>query len=166
MCIRDSINNDDTQIAIFDAAGVPVQLRTGEGTVDGVSVNSSEVFKLEGAPAPSLTSDSVLYADGTSSTWGLANSFAGGTETQDLTGLRLLFGDVNCDGNVSIVDAIFIAQASVGNRSDSSCPLADPTTQANVTAGDVSGNGFTTVQDAIFIAQCSVGLPNSFCPEP
>ena len=55
-----AINNSNTQIAIFDSSGTPVQLRTGEGTVPGVSVNSSEVFKLEGAPTTAITSDSVL----------------------------------------------------------------------------------------------------------
>jgi len=159
-----AINNNDTQIAIFDAAGTPVQLRTGEGTVPGVSVNSSEVFKLEGAPTTALSPDSALYADGSSSTWGLPNAYSAGAETQDLSALRIMFGDANCDSRMSVIDALFIAQFSVGNRTPATCPLTDPTSQVNAAAADVSGNGRVSVQDALFVAQCAVGLPNSFCP--
>lgn len=160
-----AINNSDTQIAIFDAAGTPVQLRTGEGTVADVSVNSTEVFKLEGPPTTSITPDSTLFDDGTSSSWGLPNVFDGGAEIQDLTDLRVMFGDVNCDGRISIADALYISQYSVGNRTASSCPLADPSTEANAQAADVSGNGSVSVLDAIFIAQCSSLVPNGFCPD-
>gem|GEM_PF-5322918 len=74
-------------------------------------------------------------------------------------------GDVNCDERSSVVDALFIAQYAVGNRTASTCPLGDPTAQMNAEAADVSGDGRVSVQDALFIAQCAVGLPNSFCPD-
>lgn len=158
------INNSDTQIAIFDAAGTPVQLRTGEGTVPGISVNSTEMFKLEGAPTTSLTPDSPLYADGTSSSWGLPNVYSGG-QVQDLSDLRIVFGDVDCDGLLTIGDALVVAQYAVRTRSDSaSCPLANPGTQLFASAGDVNGSGAVDIGDALLIAQCTVGLANEFCP--
>jgi len=134
-----AINNSDTQIAIFDAAGTPVQLRTGEGTVPEVSVSSSEVFKLEGTPTTALTPDSALFNDGTTSTFGLPNSWSSGASTQDLG--RIMFGDVNCDNRINITDALLIAQFSVFTRTDhGACPLADPTTQAPPTSATTAGS--------------------------
>ena len=157
------INNSDTQIAIFDAAGTPVQLRTGEGTVPGVSVNSTEMFKLEGAPTASIAPDSPLYADGTSSTWGLPNVYNGG-DVQDLSDLRIVFGDVDCDGFLTISDALIVAQYVVATRSDAgSCPLGDASTQLFAPAGDVNNSGDVDIGDALLIAQCTVGLTNAFC---
>lgn len=159
-----AINNDDTQIAVFDATGAPVQLRTGEGTVPLVSVSGTEVFKLEGTPTPSLSSSSPLYSDGTSSTFGLPNIFNGGAEVQDLG--RFMFGDVNCDARISIADAVFIAQHTVGVRpGTSTCDGFDSPTQAMAPAADVNTDGRITIGDAVLIAQCTAGLQNSFCPD-
>jgi len=160
-----AIDKDNTQIAIFDATNTPVALRTGEGTVAGVSVGSEEVFKLEGTPTSDVTFDSDLYQDGTSSTWGLPNVWANGSTTQNLDPLRLLMGDVTCDRRVSIRDALFIAQFTVGNRDAvASCPL-DPATEILAAAADVNRSGSVRVSDALTIAQCSSGIPNVFCPE-
>lgn len=74
-------------------------------------------------------------------------------------------GDANCDRGANIIDALVIAQFSVGNRSDqASCPLPDPTTQVNASAADVDGSGMIDVVDALLIAQCDVGIPNGGCP--
>ncbi len=58
-------------------------------------------------------------------------------------------GDVNEDGGTNIVDALFIAQYTVGVRSLSSQQLA---------AADTNGDGIVNIIDAIFIAQYTVGL--------
>ncbi len=55
-------------------------------------------------------------------------------------------GDVNGDGRVDIIDALFIAQYTVGTRT------------INTTVGDVSGDGNANIVDALFIAQYTVGL--------
>jgi len=157
-------DNDNTQIAIFDPAGLPVTLRTGEGTVADVSVNGEEVFKLEGDPTPTITFDDPLYSDGTSSTWGLPNVWAAGTVTQDLTDLRTMMGDTNCDRRVNVTDALVVAQYTVGTRTaKSSCPI-DGASEVMLPAADVNNSGTINVTDALLIAQCSVGLPNTFCP--
>lgn len=157
-------DNNDTQIAIFDELGQPEALRTGEGTAPSAGVNSTEVFKLEGTPNENITPDNALYNDGTSSTWGAPNVFAGGIEQQDLSGLRIEFGDTNCDGSSSIVDALLIAQFEVGNRTGADCPLPDVTSQIYVAGGDVNNDAKTNIVDALLISQCEVGIPNVFCP--
>jgi len=58
-------------------------------------------------------------------------------------------GDVNGDNQVTVVDALFISQYTVGLRTLSSSQLA---------AADVNGDGQVTVVDALFIAQTTVGL--------
>ncbi len=58
-------------------------------------------------------------------------------------------GDVNGDGQVTIVDALFVAQYTVGMKTLSASQLA---------AADVNGDGQVTVVDALFIAQYTVGL--------
>lgn len=159
------INNDNTQIAIFDSAGAIVQPRTGEGTAPQASVSSTEVFKLETAPTLGLTSRSGGYDDGVTSTWGQPNAFASGAEVQDLDNLRLLFGDANCDGSVRLDDALAIVQFSVGLREGvATCPLADPTTQVSLASADVADDTSVNPLDALLIAQCSVGITNESCP--
>jgi len=90
-----SVGNDDWQLTIKDSFGNIISGPTGEGA--GLSgVNSREVGKLEGLVAPNasvadwLTLDlaTAPYDDGTSSSFGSANVFSGGTETQNLSALR------------------------------------------------------------------------------
>lgn len=64
------------------------------------------------------------------------------------TTVTTLKGDVNGDGQVTIVDALFIAQYTVGTRA---------LTPAQLAAADVNGDGQVTVVDALFIAQFTVG---------
>jgi len=58
-------------------------------------------------------------------------------------------GDVNNDGAINIVDALFIAQNTVGLR---------PFTPAETAAADVNLDGRADIVDALFIAQFTVGL--------
>jgi len=62
-------------------------------------------------------------------------------------------GDVNGDGDVNIVDALFIAQHTVGLRTDLPCP-----DQANVRA-----TGAADIVDALFIAQFTVNFRPILC---
>ena len=73
-------------------------------------------------------------------------------------------GDVSCNNQLTIQDAIFIAQYSVGNRTlSASCPLGDPITEIGP-GGDVNGDGRVSVADAILVAQCASQVPNEVCP--
>ena len=72
-------------------------------------------------------------------------------------------GDVSCDNQVTVVDALFILQYDVGIRGvDNSCPLADNTLLlANC---DVNADNTCNSVDALFVLQCDVGISNVLCP--
>lgn len=76
-------------------------------------------------------------------------------------------GDVDCSGDMTIVDALLIAQWSVSTRADSQgCPLFVPSAQLHVSEGDLDQDGATTIVDALLIAQCIVGARVIItCPE-
>jgi len=74
-------------------------------------------------------------------------------------------GDVNCDGQVSILDASIIAQHAVGLRDEHSpCPIAPGTGMIHLVAADTNRDQVVDILDAFRIAQCAVGLTNTFCP--
>ena len=81
---------------------------------------------------------------------------------------QYLRGDVNCDGLMNVIDALFIAQVSVSNRFDTErCPLANALTEAHDAPGDLNLDGVSDIIDALLIAQCSVDIRDSgFCPDP
>ena len=70
-------------------------------------------------------------------------------------------GDVNCDDEVNVVDALFTLQYEVGLRvGGGACPLPPPPPDTlNVANCDVNEDGLCNVVDALFILQCEVGLP-------
>jgi uncharacterized repeat protein (TIGR01451 family) len=75
-------------------------------------------------------------------------------------------GDVSCDSQRNVVDAMFILQYDVGLRSASNqCPLpAAPPPTLFLPGCDVSGDGQCNVIDALFIMQCDVDIHNRLCP--
>lgn len=72
-------------------------------------------------------------------------------------------GDVSCDDSRTIVDALLIAQYTVGTRTASECPLTDAATQLDPIAGDLNEDGRTDIVDALLIARCDAGLPADWC---
>lgn len=86
---------------------------------------------------------------------------------QDLSPLRFPYrlGDVTCDGVSDVVDALRIAQFSVGTLAQTRrCPLGATVDVLYSPAGDVNADGAVTVVDALLMAQCSTGIPNVACP--
>lgn len=76
---------------------------------------------------------------------------------------NVMIGDVNCDGEVNTIDAMFILQHDVGLRQASTqCPPQPD--DLYVPNCDVRGDGRCDSADALFILQCDLGMPNSFCP--
>ncbi len=119
-----SVGNDDWQLTILDASGNTISGPTGEGDGNLTGVGSREVAKLEGLEAPNASLadwvgiDLLLapYNDGSSSTFGEANVFSGGTLTQDLSALRerVTCGDVNLDGAVDFSDIPAFIEVLIG----------------------------------------------------
>lgn len=73
-------------------------------------------------------------------------------------------GDVDCDGDLDSVDALFTLQYTVDLRTNyGSCPLADSNTQLYASAGDINSDGQTDASDALIILQCAAGISNSYC---
>lgn len=76
----------------------------------------------------------------------------------------VVVGDVNCDGVVSAIDALFIGQYAMNARTDSGgCPLTDDNSM-HASVGDVNGDQAINLADAVFVLECSVGISNAFCP--
>lgn len=74
-------------------------------------------------------------------------------------------GDVNCDDVMDIVDALYLVQYSVNNRTDViNCDSFDADVNIHAASGDVNDDGTAGLIDALLIAQCSVGNQNVFCP--
>jgi hypothetical protein len=77
-------------------------------------------------------------------------------------------GDVSGDRAVTIVDALFISQHTVGLRPTLPCPTPPPGGGCGgPKCGDVSGDDSVTIVDALFISQQTVGLrPTLPCTVP
>jgi hypothetical protein len=85
-----------------------------------------------------------------------------GAGTQDGTITAGLCGDVNCDGVVNVVDALFILQYEVGLRDGSDqCPA--PSGHLYLPACDVNCDAACNVIDALFVLQYEVGLRPELC---
>ncbi|MEM7094942.1 MAG: lamin tail domain-containing protein [Actinomycetota bacterium] len=178
--IQESFNStrDDQYVEIRDASGAlrsPVVGET-EAWDDAIGgVNGGEVMNLCIDPTSTTLADPVEhYRDNsTESTYGAPNKCTfvdpldpGGaaiiTFDQDFSALRStagVRGDVNCDGDVNVIDALFIAQFAVGNRSDTTtCPLGDPAAQINLGPGDFNVEEGVDIVDALLIAQCAAAI--------
>jgi len=160
-------NHDDWQLTIYDAAGDLVFGPAGEGIGDLSGINSSEIGELEADPGLGVDRLSD-YGDGDGSTYGQANVVDGADQDFSAIAWQYLRGDVNCDGLMNVIDALFIAQVSVSNRFDTErCPLANALTEAHDAPGDLNLDGVSDIIDALLIAQCSVDIRDSgFCPDP
>jgi len=73
-------------------------------------------------------------------------------------------GDVNCDGSINVVDAMFIMQYGVDMRQSSDACPSTTVDELYEDACDVNGDSTCNVVDAMFIMQCNVDIANDFCP--
>jgi hypothetical protein len=83
-------SNDGWQLQILDDNGTIVMDWTGEGIYPTTGVGSDEVFKLQADPSAEITPTNKNYSDGSSSTFGSANSWTtnGVSYTQNFSVLR------------------------------------------------------------------------------
>lgn len=73
-------------------------------------------------------------------------------------------GDVNLDGTTNIVDALLIAQYTVGVTLEGDCGNLPPFGEVCLLQADINCDGQVNIVDALLIAQCDAGLINGFCP--
>ena len=150
-----------------DAVRAVIVGETAPWDVANLGVANDEVFAMRADP--SADADAVAdWTDATQSSFGLANTIEG--VTQDFAALRptieppMVWGDANCDGLSGIVDALLVAQYSVGNRTAvDTCPLNDPVTEVFVGSADANGDGNVDIVDSLLITRCEVGIANEAC---
>ena len=98
----------------------------------------------------------------------LLDTFRTGTDeefTVPLAPIVPVLGDVSCDGELTVFDAVFIAKFITGERTAAvGCPLTDPNAQLNADRADANGDGVVNVLDAVTISQCVARVPNQLCP--
>lgn len=76
-----------------------------------------------------------------------------------------LLGDVNCDNQVNVLDALFIMQYEVRTRTDAgACPINAAQAMLNLQPGDVNRDEIVNVLDALVIMQCEARITNVLCP--
>ena len=136
----------------------PPNCDDGRRYLDGTTVNllaipdASFDFELWGGDA--TDSDSRFAAVEMDSDKHVTASFNATDVTQ---------GDVSCDNNADVIDALFILRYDVGELAAATqCPLDSG--KLNVSACDVNGDSACNVVDALALLQCDVGIPSPACP--
>ena len=136
--------------------------------VDAVGALVDEVSYDDIAPwptgpdgqGPSLSLISLALDNDLASSWAPSRSTGTPGGAND-TGPR---GDADCDGVLTIGDALVIAQFSVGTRQAVGvCPLTSSVTDMFEPTSDIDLSGSVDLGDALLVAQCSVGVNNGFC---
>lgn len=140
------------------AAGVVAQLNLAPGEeFDSLDCQGATTLTTE-ISFSSATGGSVVAIEGTIDDPAAICTF---TTTQRV------FGDVNCDGEVSILDVSIIVQYVVGSRPlNKSCPTEPGAGQINLGTADTNDDQIVNILDAFRVVQCVVQLPNSLCPQP
>lgn len=147
------LNDGGETITLIDAVGA---------VVDTVTYDDAEPWPTEAdGEGPSLSLIDLSLDNDLPSSWGPSRSIGTPDAANDVAGA----GDADCSDELTIADALVIAQFSVGIRTGSvTCPLEVPATQLYSPAADFDGNGQIDIGDALLVAQCTVGIENGFCP--
>jgi hypothetical protein len=156
-----------------DLAGEVDSLNNDTRTeADQVTHTSPKTLGVDGATftflwtAPNEAGVASIYAAGLSTNGnGNNQGDAVGTvvDTIEIVATTRL-GDVNCSGELNVVDALVVAQFDAGVRTDAQrCPLNDPATEIVAANGDLNEDLRTDIIDALLIAQCDAGIDNGLC---
>ena len=112
-------------------------------------------------PSLSLRDPGLNHAQAES--WFASYSTSGTPGLSNSIGAR---GDVDCSGQVDVIDALLIAQFTVETRTENPrCIGRNPPTDVLADSGDFDDSGAVNIVDALLIAQCSAGIDNGFCTE-
>jgi len=156
--------------------GIDFDILVAQSTDNGATWTASTALNTNAATDSGLDWNPQVTTDGAANwvaVWRSGDSLGGtiGTDydilyaTQD--GGPTLCGDVNCDGAVDAVDALFILQYVVVLRLPSDqCP--PPEGHLYLPAGDVDCDADVDAVDALFVLQHVVDLRPELCvcPEP
>jgi hypothetical protein len=133
-----------TNITTNLGTSVTFTVTDGTNPVSGAAVTVTQGGSTLGTNTTNAAGQATIIVKApTNSTVTATASMAGYTNG---TKVLVAKGDVNGDGQVNIVDALFIAQSTVGLRT------------VNPVVADVNGDGTVNIVDALFIAQYTVGL--------
>jgi hypothetical protein len=157
-------NRHSFRVRIRDAAGVsqsPFMGETDEWRSFG-NVGGDEVYARCDAPTPDGHPAVGDPRDTNRSTFGQPNDC--GDAAQDLVDDRDGFrGDADCDGEITVVDALAIARYGVSNAGPAARCDVFAAGQAFALGGDFNDDGATNVIDGLLLSQCVVGIVNDFC---
>lgn len=128
-------------------------------------VNGSATFAFEWT-APLETGAVEVFAAGLSANGNGTTSGdgVGATSTVIQVQAPVVVGDVDCSGELNIVDALVTAQYAAQIRSDTAqCPVMNPATQLVASQGDMNNDQITDIVDALLMAQCAASIDNGLC---
>ena len=138
---------------------------TGSATFSGFSQLGVAPPANLGHALTRLTGSALIPCSLTSETTGLTDLDLNSISVVPPTlSMEFLKGDTRADGNVSIADALFIAQHMAGVRPECSTTV-DTTCLHTVNSASVNQDGLsdkTTITDALFIAQYLVGQRDEY----
>lgn len=158
-------NRHSFRIRLRDGAGVSQSPFMGETEMWRTtnSVGRADVYALCGLPAAGADPIEITALPQSQSTFGLANVCD--DVEQDLADVRDGFrGDPDCDGHLTVVDALIIAQLNVGNADAIAACTSRSIGEVATVAGDLNLDGSTNIVDALLISQCVVGIATGHCP--
>lgn len=161
-------NNKKWRLVIRDDTATirgPIAGETEPWDDANLGVSGGEVMHLaaDPNPNPNLLSD---YTDSVESSFGQPNPTSAGQQNFEAIRPTVVIGDVDCDNNLSSIDALSIIQYRAGLRTPATCPLPNANTSLDTSNGDLNGDGVTDLLDALVVSQCVVGILDSgFCPE-
>ena len=157
-------NRHSFRVRIRDGAGTsrsPFMGETDEWRSFS-NVGGDEVFARCDAPGPDVHPGIGDARDTNRSTFGAPNDC--GDVAQDLVDDRDGYrGDADCDGELTVVDALIIAQYEVSNAVAADRCDARVVGEALVVAGDFNDDGTTNIVDGLLVSQCVVGIDNGHC---
>lgn len=145
---RDLVALDPATGAVSDDWGPLLDTTDPEGILalvatDEVLIGAGEFDVINGTPALNL----AVFR---SASWTPA----------DALDAPFTIGDVNCDDEISLRDALFIAQYVAGSRADATCPLGAAGDEIVLDAADVNDDGVIDNADAALLLTCAAQL----CP--
>ena len=157
-CTADPDNNFSNEACneSFNANTVRLTLANASG-ITGDFKLADIVFDTTGEGVSAVDVSVSTFADSSGNAISVSDNDGSITVSNGIT------GDVTCDDNRNVLDALYILQYEVGNRTtNNGCPL--PADTLNVDLCDVNSDNACNIVDALFVLMCDAGFSNVLCP--